>query len=44
MPNVNLIGTRSIPEAPGQAHEGRGGWSVYKYFSNDTSDPYFYNP
>jgi len=44
VPNVNLIGTRSISEAPGQAHEGRGGWSVYKYFSNDTSDPYFYNP
>ncbi len=44
VPNVKLIGTREVPEHPGQFHEGRGGWTVAKYFSNMEDEALFYNP
>lgn len=44
VPKVKLIGTRYISGYEGQAHEGRGGWTLQKYFSNNESDSLFYNP
>ncbi|MFI3279074.1 MAG: hypothetical protein R3Y55_00930 [Rikenellaceae bacterium] len=44
VPNVKLIGTREIPDNPGQFHEGRGGWTLKKYFSDLATEALFYNP
>ncbi len=44
VPNVKLIGTREIPDHAGQYHEGRGGWTLAKYFSDIVDEPLFYNP
>ncbi len=44
VPNVKLIGTREIAEHEGQFHEGRGGWTLKKYFSDLATEALFYNP
>ncbi len=44
VPGVKLVGTRRVPGYEGHYHEGRGGWTVAKYFSNDVEDRTFYNP
>lgn len=44
VPNVKLIGTIGVNGAKPHAHEGRGGWSLYRYFSNQPQNEYFYNP
>ncbi|MFI3282262.1 MAG: hypothetical protein SNG10_01880 [Rikenellaceae bacterium] len=44
VPNVKLIGTRRVPDAEGYFHEGRGGWSMYKYYSNNPRSSTFHNP
>ncbi len=44
VPNAKLIGTRIVPNSEGYFHEGRGGWSLFSYFSNNTSSKTFYNP
>lgn len=44
VPNVKCVGLRAIPDYKGQFNEGRGGWTLEKYFSNDTENPLFFNP
>ncbi len=44
VPNVKLIGTREIGEHEGQFHEGRGGWTLAKYFSEEPQEKHFFNP
>lgn len=48
VPNVQMIGLRNIAGYPGQFDEGRGGWTLGKYFSvtNRRTDAYngFWQP
>lgn len=44
VPNLKLIGTRQVTGYEGQCHEGRGGWTLSKYFSNIPTDNNFFNP
>lgn len=44
VPNVKLVGTRVVNGHPGQYHEGRGGWTLKRYFSDNPTDQYSYNP
>ncbi len=44
IPNVKLIGTRETSEYAGQFYEGRGGWTLAKYFSDMPDESFFYNP
>ncbi len=44
VPNAKLVGTRTIPDTQGQCHEGRGGWTVEKYFSNNVDGDNLHNP
>ncbi len=44
VPNVKLVGTRIVNGYEGHFHEGRGGWTLPKYFSNIPTDDRFFNP
>lgn len=44
VPDALLVGTRRIGDTDCHAHEGRGGWTVARYFSDMPDNPYFYNP
>ncbi len=44
VPDAKLIGTRIVSGHEGHYHEGRGGWTVAKYFSNNAESDNFYNP
>jgi hypothetical protein len=42
VPNIKMIGLRDVFECAGQADEGRGGWTLNKYFTvtNKRTDAY----
>lgn len=44
VPKVKLVGTRSVVGSSFHSHEGRGGWTLPRYFSNQPRNEYFYNP
>lgn len=44
VPNVRLIGTRTMPDHPEYYHEGRGGWMLSTYFSKKFNSEYWNNP
>ena len=44
VPKVKCVGLRRLNDFPGQFHEGRGGWTLENYFSNNTENEVFFNP
>ena len=44
VPKVKCVGLRRLNNFPGQFHEGRGGWTLENYFSNNTDNELFFNP
>lgn len=43
VPGIRLIGTRSVNGYEDHGHEGRGGWTIYKYCTTEKGQ-YYYNP
>ena len=44
VPNVKCVGLRKVDGFENQFHEGRGGWTLENYFSNNVDNPVFFNP
>lgn len=44
VPKVKCVGLRRSNDFAGQFHEGRGGWTLENYFSNNTENEVFFNP
>lgn len=44
VPNVKCVGLRKVTGVEGQYHEGRGGWTLENYFSQNVTSATFFNP
>lgn len=44
VPNVKCVGLRKVDGVDNQYHEGRGGWTLEQYFSQNVIDTIFFNP